>query len=928
MKDNDMSVKKAHPAARPVCGLLFAALCMAGCGETQTPQRLLADAQAYHQKGDDKAAIIQLQNALQKDGANGEARLLLGTLLGRAGNAAGADSELRKALALGMPAERVMPELGRAMLMQGQYQPLLDISAPLGERSAELLALRGHALLALGQRAPARAAYSRALELRKDLSGALIGLAKCALLDRDIEAATRWSEQALRAHPADVEAWLFKGDLLRAQGRGVEALAAYAGALKLQPNSSQAYLVKANLEISLRQFLPAQADIAAAKKLAADAVGVWYAQALLDFNQGKQNAAQESIQRVLRVAPEHMPSLLLAGMIDYSLGSTEQAVQYFKKYADRYPGNVYASKMLAAALLKNGQAARAQAVLAPALDKDVADAQLWLLAGEIAMKENHAAQAHDYFAKADRLAPHSAAVHTALGLSQLAQGSKQDAVAELDQAVSLGAAATQGGAVLATTLMGLKENDKALTVLKAMQAEAPTHPLAYDLEGQVYLNQGQPAKARASFARALAQQNDYFSALNHLAQLDLAEHHPDAAARRFDGVLRADPKNVQAMLALATIAQASGQGAQARAWLEKSVAAHPDSLPAARAWAGYQIQTGDKAKGLALLSNLQRTHPGDEAPLEMLAQAQLQSGDVAAALASYRMLARMKPESGQLQLRIASLEMALNNPAGAQAALKTSLQLDPANPDARYAQAQLAAAQGDDKSALALARQMEGPQPGAARAYVLEGDILSNRKQPDQAVAAFDHALALGGDGAVLRKIHHTLARAGKGKEAQLRLQAWVDAHPGDIETRMYQAQVELAAGHVQMAQTQWEAVLRDGPNNAPAMNNLALVYQQEKDPRALAMAEKARALLPDNPAVLDTLAAILLDRGDSARALPLLEKASAIAPRATEIRYHLAQALDQTGDKARAHQELAALIGSGEQSIHVDAAKVLINKL
>src|SRR5471030_2798076 len=885
MKDNDMSVKKAHPAARPVCGLLFAALCMAGCGETQTPQRLLADAQAYHQKGDDKAAIIQLQNALQKDGANGEARLLLGTLLGRAGNAAGADSELRKALALGIPAERVMPELGRAMLMQGQYQPLLDISAPLGERSAELLALRGHALLALGQRAPARAAYSRALELRKDLSGALIGLAKCALLDRDIEAATRWSEQALRAHPADVEAWLFKGDLLRAQGRGVEALAA-------------------------------------------DAVGVWYAQALLDFNQGKQNAAQESIQRVLRVAPEHMPSLLLAGMIDYSLGSTEQAVQYFKKYADRYPGNVYASKMLAAALLKNGQAARAQAVLAPALDKDVADAQLWLLAGEIAMKENHAAQEHDYFAKADRLAPHSAAVHTALGLSQLAQGSKQDAVAELDQAVSLGAAATQGGAVLATTLMGLKENDKALTVLKAMQAEAPTHPLAYDLEGQVYLNQGQPAKARASFARALAQQNDYFSALNHLAQLDLAEHHPDAAARRFDGVLRADPKNVQAMLALATIAQASGQGAQARAWLEKSVAAHPDSLPAARAWAGYQIQTGDKAKGLALLSNLQRTHPGDEAPLEMLAQAQLQSGDVAAALASYRMLARMKPESGPLQLRIASLEMALNNPAGAQAALKTSLQLDPANPDARYAQAQLAAAQGDDKSALALARQMEGPQAGAARAYVLEGDILSNRKQPDQALAAFDHALALGGDGAVLRKIHHTLARASKGKEAQLRLQAWVDAHPADIETRMYQAQVELAAGHVQMAQAQWEAVLRDGPNNAPAMNNLALVYQQEKDPRALAMAEQARALLPDNPAVLDTLAAILLDRGDSARALPLLEKASAIAPRATEIRYHLAQALDQTGDKARAHQELATLIGSGEQSIHVDAAKVLINKL
>ena len=38
-----------------------------GCEKTKDAQTLIADAKQYQQKGDDKAAIIQLKNALQKN---------------------------------------------------------------------------------------------------------------------------------------------------------------------------------------------------------------------------------------------------------------------------------------------------------------------------------------------------------------------------------------------------------------------------------------------------------------------------------------------------------------------------------------------------------------------------------------------------------------------------------------------------------------------------------------------------------------------------------------------------------------------------------------------------------------------------------------------------------------------------------------------
>lgn len=807
-------------------GVLLAALLTSGCDAGRTPQALIADAMLQQQKGDRQAAMIQLKNALQQAPDHAEARYLLGALYVAGGDAVSAEKELRKALALGFGAARVMPELGRALLMRGRNQQVLDEIGADDSEHAALLDLRGEAYLGLRDSARARALFQRSLERVPDAPDALIGLAKCALRERDLAAATRLSERALARDGGHAQSWLLKGDLLRVQGKLADALAAYDTALKLLPGNISLRLLKADLEIGAGQYVTAKADIDAARALAPEAAAVWYAQALLDFSQGRQQAALESIQRVLRVAPESMPAVLLAGMIENALGSVQQAQQHLIKYTRAHPEHLPASELLAAALLRGDQVERARAVLAPWLKKDVADARLWMLAGEIEMKARRPTMASRYFTRADALEPDSAVVHTALGTSALAEGRDGAGVAQLERAASLAPLTAEGATVLVGAYLRLNALDQALAVAGALAGRAPNNPAAHNLEGGVRLSRGDRGGARASFERALARQSAYAPALNNLARLDLAERRPAAARQRYVEVLKADPKNVPAMLALAELARTDGQRGPALAWLEQAVAVDPDALPATRALAGARL------------------------------------------------------------------------------------------------------AQGDAGGALRVTRTFQARQPGVADGYALEGDIVAAGNDYGAAAAAYRKALAIDDSALMIRAFHHALVLAGDKSEADARLRGWIAAHPEQVETRMYMAQVALAAGEHKVAAGLLEEITASDAGNAPAWNNLALAYQLQHDPRALKAAESAYAMQPANPAVLDTLGAILSERGDQARALPLLEKASAMQPNAAPLRYHLARALAKSGARERARRELSALIESGAPFAGLGDAKALLRQL
>jgi predicted Zn-dependent protease len=106
--------------------------------------------------------------------------------------------------------------------------------------------------------------------------------------------------------------------------------------------------------------------------------------------------------------------------------------------------------------------------------------------------------------------------------------------------------------------------------------------------------------------------------------------------------------------------------------------------------------------------------------------------------------------------------------------------------------------------------------------------------------------------------------------------------------------------------------VIANAPQHAAALNNLAGIYAQRGDTRALELAARAHAASPGDPAVADTLGWIHVGSGNPRAGLPLLEQARAGLPDHPEIRYHWAVALAETGDREQALRELRALLSSG----------------
>ncbi|CAN7660742.1 PEP-CTERM system TPR-repeat protein PrsT [Pseudoduganella sp. LjRoot289] len=902
---------------------------LGGCAKKESPATLMAEAKQFQSKGDNQAAQIQLKNLLAANPEDGEARYLLARTYVELGDALAAEKEVRKALSLKFPPAQALPVLARALLMQGQFQKVLDETAEEAKQNgAELLCARADALLSMGKRDEAKEVFTAVVQREPANPAALTGLGRVAFLMRDGEGAMRYADQAVAAAPKNPDVLMFKADLLRAQNKPEQALAAYDQVLVANSAHRSAHIEKAYLEIAAGKYEAAQADLAAAKKTTPNSLMVTYTQALLDFTQGKNAAAQESLQKVLRAAPEHMPSILLAGAVDLNLGSVQQAEQHLRKYLEKNPDNLYARKMLASTLLRSGQTPDALAVLAPALKTAQPDVQLLALAGESYMQARDFNKATEYFEKASTLEPKAASLRTSLGLSKLGKGERAEAISDLELATTLDSKSAQAGIALVRTELGMRNFDKALAAIAKLEQNQPASAVVGELKGAAYLGKGDIVAARAAYEKSLVLQPNYFPSLVSLVQLDLTEKKPEDAKKRLQAYLVKEPKSIDAMSALAGVAASVNQPAEATSWLEKAVEARPEAVQPGMRLAMQYLRTDQAQKALLLARKLQVANPANAELLDLLAQCQLANKDPAAALESYSKLAGLVPKSALAQFRLAGVHAQMKNEAAAADDLKKALQLQPDFPQAQLMQAELLVRQNKPDAALAVARQLQKQHAKLPGGYVLEADVLALQGKHAATVPVLEKALSVQKSPALAVKLIEALKRSGKTKEAEQRVASWLKDNPNDSMVAMYQAESSLATKQYVLAIGQFEAILKQLPKNPVVLNNLAQAYLSVKDSRALGAAEAAEKLAPNHPAIVDTLGWVLVEQGNVERGLPLLRKAAGAAAGNPEIHYHLAAALSKSGDKAGARKELEQLLAGGKTFPQADEAKALLKQL
>jgi tetratricopeptide (TPR) repeat protein len=158
-------------------------------------------------------------------------------------------------------------------------------------------------------------------------------------------------------------------------------------------------------------------------------------------------------------------------------------------------------------------------------------------------------------------------------------------------------------------------------------------------------------------------------------------------------------------------------------------------------------------------------------------------------------------------------------------------------------------------------------------------------------------------------------------------LQAWVDSND-NVAVRHVLAGAYIGTGKYKEAIRESEKLLTADGDNPVLLNNLAWLYDQKNDERAVAIAEKALVKAPQSPEVMDTVGWILVRKGDPQRGLELLQRAHNASPKQGDIAYHLAYALHKTGNSDAAKRALQRILRAKVKFSLLENARKLLKQL
>lgn len=920
-----------HPVALAIALAFVASTMLSGCdgAANLTEEEHIQRAKDFDDKGELKAGILELKNAVQKNPNGPQSRLLLGQLYIKAGVGPSAEKELRQAQKLGIDFETIKIPLGEALLLQQKFNETLEeiqVTDKTSTRNrANILSLHGDAKLGLGRLDEACELYAQSKAIDSQQTGGYRGLAQCAMVRGNLDQAVQHLNAALKIDGKSAKNWILLADVEVRRNNFPAAETAYEQALKVSPENPATHIAIAAFQIRQGDAKAAEKHLDEFKAKFGEDDLRWHSlKALLAFQQNHLEDADSHLAQILRVQSGHIPTLFLAGLTNYGLGRHEQAASQLSKVLAVAPGLKPARIVQASIKLKQGQLKEAETLLQPLDIERSSDAMLLSLAGQIALAKGDRERADRYRELASRIEPRSASTSpasvdpTALDVHA--------AVEQLSTPYAASGKPAESDSLMILALIQHKEFDRALAAIAQLEKQQPNNPAVHNMRGVISLSRQDWAGARRNFDKAMSLDPDYFQAAANLAELDLREGKPNVARQRMDQLLKRNPENAQAMMVLADISARTGQERDYRDWLEKARRAQPGYQEPALRLGRYHLGKGEPLKALDIAHQLMVTHPDSPEALELLAKSQAAAGDKNNAIASLTKLTALAPKSAGAQYQLAQLQLESRNFKAARRSLAKAVAIRPDYYEALYALAMLEMGAKKHEDALKIAHDAQSRAPRSPSGLIVEGDIYMLLQKFKESAQAYEKALALADNGPLQIKLHQALRRGGQAQAADERLLQWLKAHPRDIGTRYYLGEVYMQARNTRQAIDLFKAVVELAPQNAMAMNNLAWLYDQERNSLALPTAEKAYKLSPNSSVVQDTLGWILLREGQTARSLDLLRQAA--ASKDPSIRFHYAAALAKSGDKEQARRLLKQLLATNRDFPEIKEAEALLKQL
>lgn len=924
----------------PLSGLLAALLIAAAPVQAQDAAkaaRFYEDALQRYEKRDVAGAIVQLRNALQADKGQLSVHVLLGKALLADSQPAAAEFQLGEAIRLGVNRAEVAVALAMALNAQGKQPQMLEdarlqpAGLPVGIQQ-QLLLERALAQSDIGDTKAALASVMQARALQPSDAASWIAEVPLRIRGRQFTEALAAAEQALKLSPGQAEALYQQGATFHAMSQPAQAMAVYDRVLKAQPEHAETRLARAGLLVDFGRDADALADIEVLERLKPKDPRATYLRALLAERAGNVAASRTALKRITELLDpvpvefiRYRPQLLmLNGLAHYSLGEAEKAKPYLEMATRQQPGSPLV-KLLAQLAIAEPNPNRAIELLETYVKAQPGDGQALLMLASVQMGQGRHARAVALMQDALR-AKDAPEYRTALGLSLLQSGKATLGAEELAKAYKADPRQLHAGLALVTVHLRERQMPKALAVADDLARRHPNNATVLSVQAYAKAEAKDLAGARAGYERALQLDPQLANARIGLAQLDMKARNFDAANRRLRELLKSDERNVGVLQELALLHELWGKPEEALKWLESAAAASgPRETRADFALVAWHLRQNQAARALETAKILLGKLPENVEALQAYAAAQAANGDRAGARLTLTNAGRRASFDAARLVEVARQQVGIQDFAGAAYSLDKALSAVPDHVPAMAMMSSVELAQGDAAAAEKRARLVVQAAPHSALGHNLLAEAAQARGQGAVALDALRKAHDIERSQASLSRLMRATVAQGGPRPALELGEGWLRRNPNDLAVRSVMAEIHLRGRDFGAARRQYEAILKQRPNHAETLNNLANVLMALRDPGSLAMAERAYQADTRNPLLMDTAGWANHHAGNGQRALQLLREARLRAPDVPEIRYHLAAVLAKAGRHGEAREELqAALRGDVKFSAADDAKKLL----
>lgn len=932
-----MQKTKIKAAAVLRGSILGLCLVLAGC--TDSAEDIVRRAVELEQGGQYRAALSEYRSVLQRDPEHERARLGVGENNLYLGEYERAEQALEEAARGGIGAERTQPLLAAALLGQGDYKGVLKRIQPeaVSDPSliARLYAARANAHRALDELDKAGQAVSRALDARADEPHALTAAGRLALSRGEDDKARRYIARVLDGDERLAAALLARGRLALKAGDTDAAIDYLAEAVQRPPT---------DVSVSLRQRYAARGQ-----------------QVELLVSQDRLDAAKDVLDVMLKQSSNHPYANYLAGVIAYRDERLDDAVEHLQITLSASGDSTRAKAVMGAALVERGEYERAVGLLQEVVSDqpDNLRARLRLVAALREVGNNE--QAVRVLTEGVKRAGSDQRALTALVDSA---GEDIDRiVADFVSDVGDDPSARESGRSLVQALidhgsyepavsllqnLNLNDSDsellrrqyQAVAALKAGKLEAataeanelvaayPENASSYSLLGGVHLAAENLDKAREAFQRASDLDPKLAQPHFNMALVAANRGDFDRAATQFErGLELSSNEDVGKILRLVEIHRRAGNTSEAIDWAKRATEAAPDDP---RPWvrlAQLRLAVGESEEALDASQKAVDVAPDEAAVHRARGKVLQQTGENTKALASFERAQELAPNNPDLQLELARAQAASGAIEQARQTLSALVEAHPDYLRGYRAQVRLALEAGDYESALASADQMRKREEGRAAGALLAGRI--HRRSGDLAAAATAYREAIThGRPEALKPLTSLRVEMNRPKPAQP-FEEWLEEHPNAQEARLELAAWYMKRGQHQNARRHYKTLAEQtNRQNAAILNNLAWLYAETGDEKALETAREAHQIAPDSAAVQDTLGWIYLQQGRVSKAIELLSQAAEAGAESAEIQYHYGAALAQAGQEERAQRVLERALELNDQAAWSDDANALLSRI